>query len=856
MFAAACAAPTALAKKAEPKAEQTASPEGMKTLDGTIEVQTDDRWGRRVYMALNSGRHVGEQRELAFVDGPPKPLLLTGALVRVYLDPTTALAADPLPVRYIEVLQLPRSATAMYPMRTQTGSSSGGGLAGEPEVLGNGTASGINATLPGGSTNSSSSNNSSNGNGSAGGNSGVAPVRFSSVTVLLSVCGQKPNVTAEDFRKQWYHSGSDDLPSALAAIRSGSGLNVSAAAAPPSMERFFETCSYGKVRFRPEDNVVLGPVDVPCTGVSPTSGVPYNASQCKPDDLYGWAAVAEQAVVAALGQAAAERLRHRLLILPQMPACDWKGLAEVGCGDRCYAWIRGGSARTLSTIFHELSHNLGAEHATVLGSGADGGDPTDALGTCCGLRCHIAPHAWQLGWSEPLAQLDAGGLPAGLWRRFSLPAMATSDANMIRISLDWISTQYGTPSSIGAASRAQTSAIELRGDPRDSLTSPPPPPARITAKQAKAAAAAAAAAAVGRPEPPALFISFRTPTGYDIGLDLQSTYKVQVHLFNGTRYGTNGARPQLLARLGASEVFGAPPPPFLPARHAGPPLPDLGGLVLVVRDVGRAGADVALCRPLLLPAEDAGEGEGEGREMVPQSVELNCEDNLDDDCDGLIDAEDPDCGAGVAVLPDPAICNRNGRCEAARGERASTCPQDCPAACGDGLCERDRGESAQGCPQDCRPQCGDGFCDAGRGEDFASCSADCPEDVCGDGVCGSTEDPVTCAADCCAAAAAAARCGDGVCDAFAGESCSSCPADCAGTVADSAKPPPKRGRKQAAGEAASRGGAGAGAGAGVGFCCGADAAELLKLGLGAEAGGCEDARCRRGGLRCRTTCVV
>ncbi|PNH10112.1 hypothetical protein TSOC_003195 [Tetrabaena socialis] len=55
--------------------------------------------------------------------------------------------------------------------------------------------------------------------------------------------------------------------------------------------------------------------------------------------------------------------------------------------------------------------------------------------------------------------------------------------------------------------------------------------------------------------------------------------------------------------------------------------------------------------------------------------------------------------------------------------------------------------------------------------------------VCGDGVCAQgAESKASCAADCCDRGSA--TCGDGRCDAWAGESCISCPSDCARVRAD------------------------------------------------------------------------
>jgi hypothetical protein len=141
---------------------------------------------------------------------------------------------------------------------------------------------------------------------------------------------------------------------------------------------------------------------------------------------------------------------------------------------------------------------------------------------------------------------------------------------------------------------------------------------------------------------------------------------------------------------------------------------------------------------------------------VRQSTETTCDDGIDNDCDGLVDSEDPDCGGTGAPSRDPqfdkgavkSMCG-NGVCEKARGESAALCPRDCPAVCGDKFCDKLRKETAKTCPADCPARCGDDYCDAKRGESVRTCSHDCPGS-CGDKYCNAArgENPVTCPKDC------------------------------------------------------------------------------------------------------------
>jgi hypothetical protein len=82
------------------------------------------------------------------------------------------------------------------------------------------------------------------------------------------------------------------------------------------------------------------------------------------------------------------------------------------------------------------------------------------------------------------------------------------------------------------------------------------------------------------------------------------------------------------------------------------------------------------------------------------------------------------------------------------------------------------------CPADCwTAKCGDGWCDYYSGESPSICSADCAQDAkgkCGDGKCNyyRGESAMTCPKDC------PAVCFDGFCDRQRGETAKSCPADC------------------------------------------------------------------------------
>ena len=216
---------------------------------------------------------------------------------------------------------------------------------------------------------------------------------------------------------------------------------------------------------------------------------------------------------------------------------------------------------------------------------------------------------------------------------------------------------------------------------------------------------------------------------------------------------------------------------------------------------------------------------------APASMEFpssTCDDGLDNDCDGVVDCDDPDCGSAAACVV--LSCNFDGVCDV--GENCDICPNDClvgsGASCGNGVCETGNGEDCVSCPADCagkqdgKPSrrfcCGDG--DGGNPVDCTDnrCRADgfvctdryVADSCCGDAVCDGAETGCNCPVDCGSPPLREvlnSTCGDGVdndCDGLSDcndpdcaddmscpacdndgfceprEDCKTCPFDCAG----------------------------------------------------------------------------
>ncbi|MDP2224882.1 hypothetical protein [Nitrosomonas sp.] len=158
-----------------------------------------------------------------------------------------------------------------------------------------------------------------------------------------------------------------------------------------SVDGLYREASLGQMSF-PADTDGDGKPDV----FGPFA-INYDNATC---DYYSWAYAAEAA--AQLAGVDLSLYRHRVFVLPtSLPACSWNGIANVGCGTFCRAWVAGSSG----TIFaHELGHNLNMAHAgsdpendsTINNVYGDVSDPMGSAGSS--WRLFNAAHMDQMGW--------------------------------------------------------------------------------------------------------------------------------------------------------------------------------------------------------------------------------------------------------------------------------------------------------------------------------------------------------------------------------------------------------------------------------------------------------------------------
>ncbi len=168
-----------------------------------------------------------------------------------------------------------------------------------------------------------------------------------------------------------------------------------------SVDKLYREASLGQMSFQ-ADTDSDGQPDV----FGPFS-IPHDNATC---NYYDWAYAAESAA-----QAAGVDLslyRHRVFVLPNtsnLPACSWAGVANVGCGTFCRAWIAGSTGIIYA---HELGHNLNMAHAGTdpENDGAINnvyGDYSDPMGgSTSSWYLFNAGHNDQMGWY--------GGIPGAV----------------------------------------------------------------------------------------------------------------------------------------------------------------------------------------------------------------------------------------------------------------------------------------------------------------------------------------------------------------------------------------------------------------------------------------------------------
>eukprot|EP00798_Chlamydomonas_sp_ICE-L_P017397 gene17397-23697_t len=222
-------------------------------------------------------------------------------------------------------------------------------------------------------------------------------VNISTIVFIINVQGQGyANIDIQKFKGTWLNK-----------------YNAKGADNTESMENYFKDCSYGKMQFGENNEVVdLTDIVMPATGVTPYTRWNYNMARCDGAELYGVQEWARQQFEARGGDISKYVRRVVLMPNPQPSTCPWYGLGNQGCyGSYCYNWIRGDRGNALQTFFHELGHTINLQHSST--TAWEYGDCSCAMGCSGNNGCYNAPTSQRAGWSVPIATLTGANLSTG-----------------------------------------------------------------------------------------------------------------------------------------------------------------------------------------------------------------------------------------------------------------------------------------------------------------------------------------------------------------------------------------------------------------------------------------------------------
>ncbi|KAG2423672.1 hypothetical protein HYH02_015287 [Chlamydomonas schloesseri] len=430
-------------------------------------------------------------------------------------------------------------------------------------------------------------------------------VNITSIVMLATVCGALPRISLDKLRSTLFNA---DQASAV------NTRNV-------TLQHYYATCSYGKIQFRPENNLVTT-VNLPCTALYQTSasGVQTwykSQTSCDAPELYGWMRDGLTQAATNLGLASTTPYKRKVLFLPNRQACDWPGMASVGCDTSCNTWINQMSPTNVDVqvLFQELGHNIGLQHANrwIDGVNQEYEDFTDPMGTGWvenddfqnkTMICLGAAEAYKAGWALPAASFNlTEDLVPGSPVTVTIPSMHVTDTNFLYINVT--SLPPFKPSWPGNAQ-----------------------PLNRTHQ---------------------LFISYRVrqpAPGFDSGLTPEMSKKVYVHNYNATLRspprpdpGDVAMKSSLIAVLGTQrgsvkgmDVNTAFRFDFGPLVGGRTPV---NGLHIAPLSLGPDSATLSVCYFAVARESD---------------VEGGCGNGIDDDCDGYVDGDDTDCG-GVRSPP-------------------------------------------------------------------------------------------------------------------------------------------------------------------------------------------------------------
>ncbi|GLI59173.1 hypothetical protein VaNZ11_001002 [Volvox africanus] len=383
---------------------------------------------------------------------------------------------------------------------------------------------------------------------------------------------------------------------------------------PNNLQNYYKTCLRGKVRMSDENTfVVKTAINITCSGVMVRDGLPdtpwNSSSSCDVAEQQAWEdqtveqaneiAKTDPALSFALRQF--PRRRHIYILPPSVP-CPWAGFADVTCtAFFCSSFLRVGAYNTLSStdlnvIMHEAMHNFGLEHSET--ERDPYGDPTDVMGNFGsrdGLLCPCAANLYRIGIAMPVRgnwDEDVRGMYG------NLTASNFTKTGQVTIVIP------------AAFSREDHMVVVNLG--------------RINSTYSFISSF--------RTDIPIFYLSYRVASpdiaGYDSGLRPTENRTVIVHTYKGIQDEvlSNGVRPQYITSIPCNGTWSSDFYNFSS---------DTGGkLKIKVKSTNDTLAEVVLCR-------------------ARAATEIDCSDDLDDDCNGYTDRCDPLCKPSIRMRSCP-----------------------------------------------------------------------------------------------------------------------------------------------------------------------------------------------------------
>lgn len=118
---------------------------------------------------------------------------------------------------------------------------------------------------------------------------------------------------------------------------------------------------------------------------------------------------------------------------------------------RVWVACAGESAFMPHVYMHEIGHNWWLLHAYK--NNIEYADDTAALGACCSVRCHNAPHMWQLGWTRSVKRLAVSSMQRGVYQQYDLPTLHSEQSAVMVIEMRGM--QLADPATGGTTEGAQ-----------------------------------------------------------------------------------------------------------------------------------------------------------------------------------------------------------------------------------------------------------------------------------------------------------------------------------------------------------------------------------------------------------------